>query len=68
MHRFCWTITSIDYINAAIKNIEETLKSKIWKLPKKVSTPMTVNYVAEFDATLELGPDDIQYYQELLVY
>ena len=26
--RKCWTMTSVDYFNAAIKNIEVTLKNK----------------------------------------
>ena len=64
--RTCWTMSSVDYINAAVKNIEETLKNKVWKLPKKAATPMLANYVPELDASPELEPDDIQYYQELI--
>jgi len=64
--RKCWTMTSVDYFNAAIKNIEATLKHNRWKLPKKVTTPMTTDYSPELDGTPELDADDTQYYQELI--
>ena len=35
-----WTMLSMDYINTAIKNIEDTMKMTRWKIPTKVATPM----------------------------
>lgn len=62
----CWTITSVDYINAAIKTIEEGNKNKKWKLPPKPKTPMSQSYSPELDCSPELDDDDLQYFQELI--
>ena len=62
----CWTITSLDYINVAIKTIEEALKNRPWKLPTKVTTPMVTNYYPELDDSPELEQKDIQFYQEMM--
>ena len=35
-----WTMSSMDNINTAIKNIEETVKKTRWKLPTEVATSM----------------------------
>jgi hypothetical protein len=61
-----WTITSADYIKAAIENAEEGIRNKRWKLPTKVTTPMTNSYVPELDGSPELDADDTQYFQELI--
>ena len=57
----CWTMTSVDYINAALKNINATLKDKRWKLPTKVTTPMVTDYSPELDGTPELDAEETQY-------
>ena len=62
----CWTITSVDYVNAAIKTIEEALKSKSYKLISKATTPMSSNFVPELDGTPELNDDDKQFYQVII--
>ena len=31
----CWTMTSVDYVNAALKNINATLKNKRWNWPQR---------------------------------
>ena len=64
--RDVWTMTSVEYIKAAIKNVEETIKDKKWKLPSRVSTPMSSNYIPELDETPELDKKDTQYFQELI--
>jgi hypothetical protein len=61
-----WTITSPDYVKAAIENVEEGIRDKRWKLPTKVTTPMTNSYVPELDGSPELDADDTQYFQELI--
>ena len=61
----CWTVSSVDYVNAAIKTIEEKLTSN-QRLPSKVVTPMTANYTPEMDGTDELNEDDTTYFQELI--
>jgi hypothetical protein len=40
----CWTVTSADYVKAAIENVEEGIQHKKWKLPAKVNTPMVSPY------------------------
>ena len=62
----CWTISSVDYVNAAVKTIEAGLKGKAYKLVSKPKTPMTSNYHPEMDGTPELDAEDRRYYQELI--
>lgn len=62
----CWTMTSVDYVKAAVANVEEKLAKTGKKLPSKVPTPMTLNYVPELDGTPELNEDDTTYFQELI--
>ena len=61
-----WTMTSRDYIKAAVENIEEQLKKRNDKLPGGAVTPMSQNFVPEEDNSEELGPDGITTYQELI--
>lgn len=61
-----WTISSFDYVQAAVKNVEDTIKDKKWALPGKAPTPMASAYKPELDGTGELGPEDHKYYQELI--
>ena len=62
-----WTITSYDYVIAAVKTIKDALTKKgRWKMPNKAITPMTALFVPELYGTDELGPDSIQFYQEMI--
>ena len=61
-----WTISSYDYIKAAVKTVEETIEKKRWKLPSKADTPMASNYEPELDGSPELNKEDHCYYQELI--
>ena len=46
----CWTITSQDYIKAAVKNVEETIKTSGRRLPtSNVDTPMNITFSPELD-------------------
>ena len=49
----CWTITSSDYIQAAVHTVKDAIKDKIWRLPSRVTTPMSSNYVPETDCSDE---------------
>lgn len=64
--RSVWTMSSADYLKAAIDNIEERLKRKGEKLPSKATTPMTHNYRPEMDDSEELDSDGITTFQELI--
>jgi len=64
-----WAISSVDYIKAAVKNIEEALAEKPrWELPnrKNALTPMSTGYEPELDGSPELNDADHTYYQELI--
>ena len=62
----CWTIGSLEYIQAAIATVEEGLNTKRRKLPNKVSTPMVTSYFLELDGSPELAPADLQLHKELI--
>ena len=57
-----WTMSSQEYLKAAIKEVE----NKVGKLVSKVTTPLPKSYSPELDSTEELGNSDITYYQELI--
>ena len=64
----CWSVSSVDYINAAIKNVEEKLAKEGKQLPSKADTPMSGkhSYYPELDNSDELEGEDLTYYQELI--
>jgi hypothetical protein len=62
----CWTITSVDYVNAVIETVEAAIKNTSHKLPNKVSTPMLLLYAPQLDGSEELDVDDTQFYHELI--
>ena len=64
--RSVWTMSSIEYLTAAIKTLEASLEGTSWKLPSKVSTPMETSYHPELDETPELNEKDHTRYQELI--
>ena len=61
-----WSISSDDYVKAALINVNEQLKGTKWTLPKKANTPMVNGYHPELDDSPELEADDITRYQELI--
>ena len=63
----CWTITSYDYVIAAVETIKDSITQKPWKIPNTADTPMTKLFVPELDGTEEIGPGGIQFYQEMIV-
>jgi hypothetical protein len=65
--RMCWTMTSQEYVKAAVRNVEETLKNTRRRLPTaNIDTPMNITYTPELDVTEELADNDVTFYQELI--
>jgi len=51
----CWTITSEEYIKAAVNTIKTSIsKGGRWTMPKGAKTPMNITFVPELDASAEL--------------
>ena len=61
-----WAISSVAYVKAAVKNVQEAIENKPWKLPKQAPTPMTHSFIPELDETPELNDSERTYYQELV--
>jgi hypothetical protein len=64
--RSMWAMSSVDYIRAAVKNVEEQIKGTRWRLPLKVTTPMSDSYQPEMDASPELDEKERTRFQELI--
>jgi hypothetical protein len=62
----CWTMSSEQYIKAAIANVENKLDKEGQRLPSRCLTPMKAGYRPEIDTSAELKADGIQYFQELI--
>ena len=61
----CWSFSSSQYVQAAVKNVEDYLEkheNPNWKLPKKAETPMQTSYWPELDVSPELNSLDAVYY------
>ena len=61
-----YTMSMSQYVQEAVKNVEEHLKKRDLALLKKASTPIAANYSPELDASDELDADDATYYQSLI--
>jgi hypothetical protein len=62
----CWTMSSEQYIKAAITNVEAKLDKEGQRLPSRCPTPIKTGYRPEIDTSAELKADGIQYFQELI--
>ena len=65
----CWAASSSQYVQAAVKNVEEYLgkdQNPKMKLPTRAETPLQTSYRPELDVSLELGPVEAAYYQSLI--
>ena len=58
-----WGQSSSHYVLNAVKNLEEWMKERNLKLPKKANTPMQTSYRPELDVSKELDPELANYYQ-----
>ena len=66
---WAWAFSSSQYVQAAVKNVEDYLskdENKGWKLPRSADTPMSTSYRPELDVSPELGPKEAAYYQSLI--
>ena len=65
----CWAFSSSQYVQAAVKNVEEYLnkhQSPNWKLPKHANTPLQTSYRPELDVSPELGSVEASYYMSII--
>ena len=65
----CWTFSSSQYVQAAVKNVEDYLSKRDddkWRLPAKAETPLRTTYRPELDTTPELAPVEAAYYMSLV--
>ena len=64
---YAWAFGSSQYIQAAVKNVEDYLRRmNLPALPKKADLPITRDYRPEIDISLELTPNDASHFQSLI--
>ena len=66
---WAWSFSSSQYVQSAIKNVEEYVgrpENSHLKIPSKAETPLTMSYRPELDVLSELMPRDSAYYQSLI--
>ncbi len=61
-----WAFGSFQYVQAAVKNVEEYLALKGEKLPYKAPTPLSSGYRPEIDVSPELGGEETSYFHSLI--
>ena len=62
----CYAFSSSQYVQAAVSNVEETLKDKEMRLPTRAETPIRTEYRPELDTSSELEATDAAWYQSLI--
>ena len=62
----CWAFSSSQYVQAAVKNVQDWLAKQNRTLPKKAEAPFKSGYRPEIDVSRELGPVDASYYMSLI--
>ena len=61
-----WAFSSLQYVQEAVRNVEEALSQQDKKLPTQCNSPMSSNYCPETDTLPELPPQDASYFQLLI--
>ncbi len=61
-----WAFGSCQYVQSAVKNVEEHLAKIGEKLPYKAPTPLSSGYRPEIDVSPELGEADASYFHSLI--
>ena len=59
---WAWSFSSSQYVQSAIKNVEEYIgrpENSHLKIPSKAETPLTTSYRPELDVSSELMPRDL---------
>ena len=62
----CWSFSSSQYVQSAVKNVEDYLMKTGEKLPARVKSPWPTNYCPESDISPELSPAMASYNQSLI--
>ena len=66
---WAWSFSSSQYIQSAVKNVEEYIgkpENSHLKILSKAETPLMTSYRPELDVSPELTPRDSAYYQSLI--
>ena len=66
---WAWSFSSLQYVQSAVKNVEEYVgrpENSHLKIPSKAETPCTMSYSPELDVSPKLTPRDSTYYQSLI--
>ena len=66
---WAWSFSSSQYVQSAIKNVEEYVgrpKNTYLKIPSKAETPLMTSYRPELDVSPELMPRDSSCYRSLI--
>ena len=66
---WAWSFSSSQYVQSAVKNVEEYVgksENSHLKILSKAETPLTTSYRPELDVSPELTPRDSVYYQSLI--
>ena len=61
-----WALSSSQYVQEAVQNVESYLKEQDLRLPPRSGAPFSINYVPKIDEIVELKPVDDSYYQSLI--
>ena len=61
-----WSISSDDYVKAALHDASESIDGTRWRIPKDVDMPMSTAYRPELDESPKLESYDITLYLELI--
>ena len=61
-----YALSTSQYVQEAIKNVEKTIGKRGLVLNKKVQSPFTTNYSPEVDGSNMLNAEDATYYQSLI--
>jgi hypothetical protein len=61
-----WAFGSTQYVQAAVKNVEEYLEKRGEKLQARAPTPLSSDFHPEVDVSEELGEADASYYHSLI--
>ena len=64
--KYIWTMSSVDYVKAIIKNVNIRMVKEGTRLPRLAETRMSSDYTPALDATTELESDGITIYKELI--
>ena len=62
----CWSFSSSQYIQNAVKNVEKYLALRGETLPGRGTAPWPNNYRPEADVSPELPPEEANYFQSLI--